>query len=392
MPRHDSCLDSDHVWILLDRVAAGDATPDERVTLVRWAGDDPQRTALLTAVQGPTGRTTLSTMTAPADVERLWIAAQQRVGQLNTRQKASTPNGAMARRKNFRARLGTHAPHVKAYTAPHGLRGVVTRYAMGASAFVAAFIGIMTLRTDVPLRGKTATRTYTTAPGQQLVVSLPDGSRAHLAPQSNLRVASDFGQTTRTITLVGEALFTVSSAKAEPFIVRAGTVTTRVLGTTFGVRRYPHDSTTQIVVTSGRVATQGRSAPTTLVAGTVARVSDSTVTTQRISDPNAYTAWTRGMLVFKDTPVPEALSAVERWLGYRFRLADTTLTTEYITAVFNTATPNETLTDLADLLDVTMSVRDHVITLRRRLPALRTTPRGPHNNRSRFTLPTEMGK
>ncbi|MBL9189440.1 MAG: FecR domain-containing protein [Opitutaceae bacterium] len=80
---------------------------------------------------------------------------------------------------------------------------------------------------------------------------LEDGSSVEL--NHGAVVTTEFSATARRATLVrGEALFTVAKNPARPFIVRAGGVDVRAVGTAFSVRL--DSAAVEVLVTEGRVA------------------------------------------------------------------------------------------------------------------------------------------
>jgi ferric-dicitrate binding protein FerR (iron transport regulator) len=166
---------------------------------------------------------------------------------------------------------------------------------------------------------------YATQSGQRATVRLSDGTQVRLGPATTLSLSGQFGQRTRSVRLSGQALFVVTETGHIPFVVHTNAVTTRVLGTTFTLRHYPTDTAVQIIVESGRVATNGRGAPVTLSAGDVAHVTDSTIALATGRGPGQFMDWEHDLLVFRGTPVPELLTTVGRWYGYEFRLADSSL-------------------------------------------------------------------
>jgi ferric-dicitrate binding protein FerR (iron transport regulator) len=236
-------------------------------------------------------------------------------------------------------------------------------------------------------------RTYTTSTGEHANIGLRDGSRVSLAPQSSLKITESFGKTTRTVTLMGEAVFDVSAASGAPFTVRTGSITTRVLGTRFAVRHYGVGDAVQIIVLSGKVSAAGsRRGAVTVTAGMIARMTDSTVATARGGDVSRYVSWTRGQLAFDDVPVSTVLSALGRWYGYTFRVTDSTIANRHVTVSFKTNAATETLEDLKDLLDVSLSIEGKTVTLNGR----RTTmpQRVPQSRRHYdiFHHSTEVGR
>jgi ferric-dicitrate binding protein FerR (iron transport regulator) len=184
-----------------------------------------------------------------------------------------------------------------------------------------------------------------------------------LAPQSRLAVAEGFGRSNRFIDLQGEAYVDVTTLTDAPFVVRTGTVTTRVLGTTFDIRHYSEDSAVHVTVVTGKVIANGPRTQVTLSAGMVGRLTDSTATATPGGNLSRYTDWTQGRLVFDGTPVPALLAALGRWYGYDFRLVDSTLVHERVTAEFQAGAPTETMEGLKRVLNVTMTFDGTVITL-----------------------------
>lgn len=93
---------------------------------------------------------------------------------------------------------------------------------------------------------------YATQLGEIRSVPLQDGSLVAINTDTQLR--ADMEQASRTIELDrGEAWFHVAKDAARPFIVAAGTVRVRAVGTAFSVRRRPEG--VEVLVTEGVVST-----------------------------------------------------------------------------------------------------------------------------------------
>jgi ferric-dicitrate binding protein FerR (iron transport regulator) len=206
------------------------------------------------------------------------------------------------------------------------------------------------------------TRTYATRSGVMSTFELADGSHVTLAPRTTLTVRSGARDNAQDVTLTGEAHFDVAANSHAPFVVHAGLATTRVLGTTFDVRRYAGDAAGQVRVQSGKVSTQAYDHTVTVTAGMTARFTDSAVSASA-SLPTAYTDWTRGQLVFHDAPVPVLLETLQRWYGYEILLTDSTLMTRHVSAEFPIGEAGEMLRYLKHVLGVTLTFDDSVITL-----------------------------
>lgn len=90
----------------------------------------------------------------------------------------------------------------------------------------------------VKLRQPDTIQQYTVnnTPGHIRKVILPDHSLVWLKGNSSLNYPLHFSDSTRNVTLHGEALFEVSKDHRHPFIIRTGNYITRVLGTSFNIK------------------------------------------------------------------------------------------------------------------------------------------------------------
>jgi transmembrane sensor len=99
-------------------------------------------------------------------------------------------------------------------------------------------------------------RVYATDLGEIRQVPLEDGSLATINTASRIEV--NFKPDLRLISLEeGEAWFKVAKNAARPFMVRAGDVWVRAVGTAFSVRRDPQGE--EVIVTEGVVQTWSES-------------------------------------------------------------------------------------------------------------------------------------
>ncbi|OQP56532.1 FecR family protein [Niastella populi] len=88
-------------------------------------------------------------------------------------------------------------------------------------------------------------------------ITLNDGSYVILQPASKIAY-SRFDSAKREIYLEGEAFFQVTKDPARPFYVYTNELVTKVLGTSFDVRAFPHDNTIKVLVHTGKVTVYQR--------------------------------------------------------------------------------------------------------------------------------------
>jgi len=247
-------------------------------------------------------------------------------------------------------------------------RGVVL-----AGVAAAALIGLFVVgnSTSRPLNTLgTHVAHYATRTGERATITLADGSRITLAPETDLRIDTGAATPNRTVTLRGEAIFNVTSASTTPFIVQTGRVVTRVLGTRFTVRHYATDAYTRVAVERGRVIVTAQTAvrrSVTLGQGMLGEVGDSVARSIAIGDATPYSEWTDESLVFRHVPMSDVFATLARWYGYQFEITDKKLEQESVTVVLSTESSNaslsETLATLKKLLDVDLKIDGRRITV-----------------------------
>jgi len=168
--------------------------------------------------------------------------------------------------------------------------------------------------------------TYATAVGAVESVPIADGSTITLNTATRVHVA--LTEDSRNIDLErGEALFEVAHDPSRPFVVRAGDKRVIAVGTKFSVRREGEDI--QVVVTEGKVRIEGdRGVPAAraqlATAGTVARAGDNDIVLTPVSLNTAEESlsWRRGILVFHDTALADAVAELNRYNAVQITIED----------------------------------------------------------------------
>lgn len=166
---------------------------------------------------------------------------------------------------------------------------------------------------------------------------LADGSTVELNRGAVVTVAFTAGER-RVVLVRGEALFTVAKNPARPFVVRAGGVDVRAVGTAFNVRL--DAASLEVLVTEGRVQVQsppaaGTSAvpaiaPPEVTAGQRATVSLTAATQPQIVAVSAeesarLLAWQPQLLDFSSVPLGRAIVEFNRRNRVQFVIADAEL-------------------------------------------------------------------
>lgn len=191
---------------------------------------------------------------------------------------------------------------------------------------------------------------FDTGVGEQRMATLDDGSRIALNTDSH--VTAKLGRHERDISLDrGEALFDVAHDATRPFVVEAGGERITALGTSFVVRK--DADRVRVTLLRGKVEVTQMGEPRRLVAVLMPgeRVSvgrDGAVALDR-PPLDAIVAWRRGELIFRDTPLSQAVAEMNRYGDQHLVVSDARLAALPISGVFATDNPAEFAAAVAQL-------------------------------------------
>ena len=191
-------------------------------------------------------------------------------------------------------------------------------------------------------------------------VTLPDGSKIWLNRSSSLKYPAIFHGNSRSVELNGEGYFEVVSDSKKPFIVKAGEIQIKALGTTFNVMAYPDEDRIETSLIKGQVELErsdidGNVMPLLKMKQTdlvIFQKSNHEISVHSILD-DSYFSWTNGKLVFNRAPLSEVARKLSRWFNVDFQIQDHELLELQYTATF----VNETLPQVMELIALMSPVR-----------------------------------
>jgi transmembrane sensor len=250
------------------RVHDPDATEEDWLALERWLAESS------------------TNLRAYDAAERLWLELDQARPELAASLVAEPDNKVIPlARVRFRR-----------------FRWMLPAAAAAAAALAAVAIGPMFTRPSETL--------YRTAAGEVRTVALEDGSVIRLNGGSSVTVR--IGRRERRVEMnMAEASFDVAKDPKRPFVVDAGEVDVRVVGTEFNVARNPGRTTVTVRRGIVEVRPQSGGAPARLTAGS------SLVRTAGASkvfkvDPDAAFLWQEGRLVYDAAPLTQVATDLSR--------------------------------------------------------------------------------
>jgi len=202
-----------------------------------------------------------------------------------------------------------------------------------AAVLAALVLQFMPRNTEPPVAQLAATgmrvEAFATAIGEQRTVTLRDGSLLTLNTDSLVEVSLSEKQ--RQLNLLrGEAHFEVAHDVTRPFVVAAGALAARAVGTAFNIRLRAGQAA-DVLVTSGIVQVSGSapgSTPDSLLAGQLLELKpDGTREVQQLDATalESRLAWRRSVLIFDGETLAQALSEIARYTPRHIYLADSRL-------------------------------------------------------------------
>ena len=322
-------------WEALARFLAGESPPPEADAVRGWLAEDPDRQAVLSALDRALDR---GVAPPPADLD-----VEAALARVHGRMDAPGTPVIPFRRP---------APSVAAprWRTP----------ALRAAAMVLLLLGAFFAWQTVRGGGTRVERmAFATGVGERDSVRLPDGTRVLLGPASRLTLAEGYGGRARDVELQGEALFDVPHDDARPFTVHAGGARVRDIGTTFSVEA-DSGGGVRVVVTDGAVALRADANPgeaeMVLRQGERGVLPEGGTRAERGQATDDDLAWTRGRLVFRDAPLTDVAAELRRWYGVELRAGDAAIAGRRLTASFEREDSRQVLEVIALALGAEMTL------------------------------------
>jgi transmembrane sensor len=242
-----------------------------------------------------------------------------------------------------------------------------------AAAAVLVFVAITTIWVTRDGQRFGLPRTFSTAHGELMVQSLPDGSVLHLNTDSEVTVR--YGRGERLVSVDrGQALFEVAHQDRRRFRVQAGEAGVIAVGTQFDVYRRP--DRVRVTVLEGTVAVFAGSSPRSVpgdplaVHGVRLDEGNQVDVTDRVGAPrqvdaHAAVAWLSRQIDFEEEPLGEVAAEFNRYSRIGFVIEDDTLRALPVSGVFDAYDTDSFAAFLATLNGVVVQRTPRQILVRR---------------------------
>ncbi len=348
----------EYTWQLVAKMLAGEASEQELDELRQLLRSNPDLHYPLQTIAG------LWSQSGPAEqkqAEEAFSRHLDRMASLSIDYDTTNPDATEAPRRRSPRRLLVAAAAVAILT----ISGFILYRPQPDKKAVIA-------------QAATQTNEVTTRNGSRTSLYLPDGTRVWLNAASHIVYNKDFGKTDREVNLSGEAFFDVAHDPAKPFVIHAARIDIKVLGTSFNVKSYPADKTTETVLIRGsiEVAIRNRTNKKIILKPNEKLVIDNDdsatlrrhIATHLATSPAEHspvtilrptyehttgtmveTSWVDNKLIFQDMRFGNLAKDMERWYGVSIAFARPELEQLQFTGSFQ----QETIRQALDALRLT---------------------------------------
>lgn len=232
----------------------------------------------------------------------------------------------------------------------------------GKALGIAATIAIVAVSAVIILfmREPAAHFTYNTGDTTQLV-TFADNSNVTLYRNSSLEYSADFNKKSREVKLAsGEAFFSVAKDESKPFIVHASFADVRVVGTEFNV--VIKDGRVEVGVNEGKVLVTTATDSIYVTKGSTAILEAGQAPATQDIDANKW-AYATKRLVFKDTPVKDVISAIEKTYNCRILVSNDNIKNCVLTGTFEGNSIDNIVALMTQTLSLTFEQNGQVFNL-----------------------------
>lgn len=202
---------------------------------------------------------------------------------------------------------------------------------------------------------------------EQVQFIFQDGSRVFLNSGSRLRYPKKFGLKERKVELEGEGFFEIAENKKRPFIVDLKLINIKVLGTSFDIKAYSDEKYISVSLENGRIEMNGdkfKSFNLKLGEKVVYDRNTGTYEIIRPKDIESDSAWKQKLLIFKDTPLSEVITTLDRTFDIKFEVADSSVLNYSFTLQTNSRDINFVIKELEKIAPVIFENNGNFISLK----------------------------
>lgn len=208
--------------------------------------------------------------------------------------------------------------------------------------------------------------TIQTADGEMITLTLADGTEVKLNSNSKLTYPHQFQGKERLVYLSGEAFFKVQHDSQRPFIVDAGGILTKDLGTSFNIRAYS-EKDCKVTLVEGKVAVLNKAdnaQPVILEPGQQYSIQEKISSQPLIQSVDAQetTAWADGVFYYHDQTLEHIITELARHYHLTAEFINQESKTKHLDfSIDRNGSASDAISMLNDLGVAKVTLRNHAI-------------------------------
>jgi transmembrane sensor len=317
----------EHIDELIAKYLAGEALPDEAVLLDEWKEESAENLRYFNE-----SRSALHIKETRVDTVKLFAGVMSGIEALPVNQGEAKVIGLQK-------------------------RSYFTPFRIAASLLIVSVVGVLAA---MFLNGNFAAPDQLIASASQTQdTMLADGSHVYLNKNTQLTVVGGFNARQRKLKLRGEAFFEVKHDDTKPFVIDAGGVEIKDIGTAFNVKASPQSDSVFVHVTEGVVEMNNGIANLRLEADQSAVYIRSQNTLLLLSHVTMNVdAYRTRIFSFKANTLEEVIRLLNEVYGETVVLKNKKLASCRITVDFNNDSPATIVSIIAETLGLTYEEKD----------------------------------
>jgi transmembrane sensor len=147
--------------------------------------------------------------------------------------------------------------------------------------------------------------------GAEYQLKLADGTIAWLNSNSSLTYPVNFKGDLRNVSMSGEVCFDVTKRMNQPFVVKTGDVSVRVLGTYFNIEAYKGEPVTTTLA-RGKIEVSDGNSKKIILPNQQAIISSGQFDVKQVYAED-YVSWVEGVFNFHNTKLDDIMQKLARW-------------------------------------------------------------------------------
>jgi len=362
-----------HIWVLLARYMAGEASRRQEKEIEVWRGSG-KNNELFNQVKNDWN--SIGIMKNQFNVDNAWGKLHEKIesgGQLETDHAGLSPirnaglqNAGPSPIRNAGLQNAGHSPihdaGLSLQTKPPWHRTGLLKIAASV-VFVIAAAGLALYISFY--RGVINISTSENAEIRK--VDLPDGSAVYLNSGSEISYSGKYPEKGRRINLEGEAFFEVAADASNPFIIEVNGAMVKAVGTSFNVSQGEKKQNVKVFVKTGKVELSNlkKSQDEIILTPGYLGIMDGTSVESLKTDDSNEIAWMTHNMKFEDTEMSEVLIVLEDVYKVNIELQEPWLDTIRIFGEFLNDPLDEVLEVISTTNNLTVIKEDERIILTR---------------------------